>query len=228
MLERDAFMLVWSNRLSLPLLDGVGRRASTVPGSHTQPSISLRSTGSRACSASSARLRAYPGALGVGAAAAATVERAWWKALAEAFTARAAGVKLALLEPDADERQVVSFDDHIRRYADHRHASAHGVPRRELRARPAGLGAAARGRERPRMLLEALCARIEAAGSSAYAVDVTAPDVRRARPDGHQGRRSRALRARHRSCRALPRRPAAVRGGGRARAAPRGLSVTTS
>ena len=38
-----------------------------------------------------------PGAVGVGAGAAATAGQAWWKALAEAFAARAAGAKLELL-----------------------------------------------------------------------------------------------------------------------------------
>ena len=117
-----------------------------------------------------------PGALGVGAAAAPSVERAWWKALAEAFSARTAGVKLTLLEPDADERPVVSFDDHIRRYADHRHAASTafldaGSDRVRLESVPPLEG------ESPEELLAALCGRIGAAGSSAYAVDVTAPDV---------------------------------------------------
>ena len=117
-----------------------------------------------------------PGALGVGAAAAPSVERAWWKALAEAFSARAAGVKLALLDPACDDRPVVTFDDHIRRYADHRHAASTAF----LDASPVRTGfdsVPPLEGEDADAWLEGLCRRIEAAGSSAYAVDVTAPDV---------------------------------------------------
>ena len=65
----------------------------------------------------------FPGALGVGAGTAPTVERAWFKALAEAFAARSAGAKLALLEPRAYGPQgegVGTFEDHIRYYAGER------------------------------------------------------------------------------------------------------------
>ena len=47
----------------------------------------------------------------------ADVEQAWWKALAEAFAARSAGAKLALLDAEpairASRLSVASFDDHI-------------------------------------------------------------------------------------------------------------------
>ena len=158
-----------------------------------------------------------PGALGVGAAAAPTVERAWWKALAEAFSARTAGVKLTLLEPDADERPVVSFEDHIRRYADHRHAASTafldaGSDRVPLESVPPLEG------ESPEELLAALCGRIGAAGSSAYAVDVTAPDVAELGLTVAKVIASRALRSRHSALGALPRQPPALRGGVGARA----------
>jgi ribosomal protein S12 methylthiotransferase accessory factor len=117
-----------------------------------------------------------PGALGVGAAAARTVERAAWKALAEAFSARAAGVKLTLLDPDCDDRPVVTFEDHIRRYADHRHVPAVAFLDGSAERTTVDSVAPLEG-ESPEQWLVELCRRIEAAGSSAYAVDVTAPDV---------------------------------------------------
>jgi ribosomal protein S12 methylthiotransferase accessory factor len=174
-LERDAFMLAWSNRLSLPLLD---------PGEACEADV-FRRTGLRFAAVDLSAVHRLPcvlgvvrapegvsGALGVGAAAAPTIERAWWKALAEAFSARAAGVKLALLDPAGAERPVTSFSDHIRRYADHRHAGATafldaGPARRGFDSVPPLTGDVLRG----------VGERIEAAGSEAYAVDVTAPDV---------------------------------------------------
>jgi ribosomal protein S12 methylthiotransferase accessory factor len=175
LIERDAFMLVWSNRLSLPLLEwgedvfdrtGLDYAAVNLSPVHDVP-----------CVLGVVRAPAgVPGALGVGAAAASTVERAAWKALAEAFSARAAGVKLTLLDPDAGDRPVVTFEDHIRRYADHRHAPcaaflASSSERAPLESVPPLEG------DGPKQWLTALCRRIEAAGSRAYAVDVTAPDV---------------------------------------------------
>ncbi len=117
-----------------------------------------------------------PGALGVGAAAATAVERAWWKALAEAFSARAAGVKLALLDPEGGRRPVVSFEDHIRRYADHRHAAAAAFLDSSS-VRVALDSVSPLEGDRPVQWLAALCRRVADAGSSAYVVDVTAPDV---------------------------------------------------
>jgi len=182
-LERDAFMIVWANRLSLPALDwsadeaiasldrtlfasvGLRYRAIDLSSFHRLPSVLGVVRAPSGC----------PGALGVGAGTAPTAERAWWKALSEAFAARAASVKLALVdgEPPAPN-DIGSFDDHIRYYA-HRHGAAGfldgsddstaigDLPQLEDRTTPEQVAA--------------LCARVEAAGSSAYAVDVTAPDV---------------------------------------------------
>jgi ribosomal protein S12 methylthiotransferase accessory factor len=180
LVERDAFMILWACRLSLPLLE-LGPRSDS----------SFRCTG-LAFSAIDLSIfhrvptvlgvvrapAGFPGAVGVGAAAAPTVERAWWKALAEAFASRSAGAKLALLQ--AGERRaaepVATFEDHIVRYAEHDHAPATAF----LDASPARVaaesivpleGASAEG------WLTALCQRVEASGSRAYAVDVTSPDV---------------------------------------------------
>jgi ribosomal protein S12 methylthiotransferase accessory factor len=183
LLERDAFMIVWAARLSLPLLDwssepalveldgqffgptGLAYAAIDLTGFHDVPSVL-------------GVVRAPPGstgAVGVGAGTAATIERAWLKALAEAFASRSAGAKLELLAPGnygpAGEG-VASFEDHIRYYADERRSQAAAF----LDASPARTRA---GDVRPlgRDPVATLCARVEAAGSSVYVVDVTSPDV---------------------------------------------------
>ena len=186
-LERDAFMIVWANRLSLPRLDwsrddqlsaldrtlfaptGLAYTAIDLSPFHRLPSVL-------------AVVRApvgHPGALGVGAGTAPDLERAWWKALAEAFASRSAGAKLRLVHgggaPARDE--VLSFDDHIRYHADAGRSRATrfltaGVASVDATAVPRLEGTSARHH------VAALCRRVEAAGSSAYAVDITAPDVR--------------------------------------------------
>jgi ribosomal protein S12 methylthiotransferase accessory factor len=187
-LERDAFMIAWANRLSLPLIDWAaddairlldrtlfaptGLRYAAVDLSlfHRLPTVLgvVRGPAGR------------PGALGVGAGTAANVERAWWKALAEAFAARSAGIKLALVQgnefPDGP-RGVRCFEDHIRYYEDERRAAGTafldaGLERVDAASIPTLAGHSAGE------VVEELCARVEAAGSSAYAVDVTSPDVR--------------------------------------------------
>jgi ribosomal protein S12 methylthiotransferase accessory factor len=180
LLERDAFMVVWANRLSLPLLDSGRGPVELEVFERTGLSfaaVDLSAIHRVPCVLGVVRAPdGVPGALGVGAAAAPTVRRAWWKALAEAFAARAAGVRLTLLEPDAADRPIVSFEDHIRRYADHAHAASTafldaGAARTDPETVQALEG------DLPEEWLAALCERIGAAGSSAYAVDVTSPDV---------------------------------------------------
>jgi ribosomal protein S12 methylthiotransferase accessory factor len=183
LLERDAFMIVWSGRLSLPLLDwhadpelaeldrvyfaatGLAYTAVDLSSFHALPSVLgvVRAP------------RGTPGALGVGAGTAASVGRAWFKALSEAFAARAAGAKLQLLPHHAygaSGEGVGSFEDHIRYYADERRAQAASfLDASDERTRVSDV---------PTLVgdhLAALCRRVAAAGSSAYAVDVTSPDV---------------------------------------------------
>jgi ribosomal protein S12 methylthiotransferase accessory factor len=188
-LERDAFMIVWANRLSLPLLEwsgeprfveldhrlfvatGLEYAAIDLSGFHRLPSV-----------AGVVRAPAgVPGALGVGAGTDPSLERAWWKALSEAFAARAAAAKLALLDPGRKYGPrgagVVSFADHIAYYANAGRAKAtsfldESPERSPVSGIPALEGASPAGH------VASLCARVEEAGSNAYAVDVTAPDVR--------------------------------------------------
>jgi len=187
LLERDAFILVWANRLSPPLLDwsdeprlvelartyfdptGLDYYAVDLSSFHELPIVLgvVQAPGSGA-------------AMGVGAAAAPTLEQAWLKALAEAFATRSAARKFALVEPErtyaADGSDVLTLEDHIRFYADDAHAAAArflitGVTRRVSDVPSLE---PVRAEERVARLVE----RISAAGSRAYAVDVTAPDVR--------------------------------------------------
>jgi ribosomal protein S12 methylthiotransferase accessory factor len=181
-------MIVWANRLSLPRLDW-SRQASIVeldrryfaPTGLAYTVVDLSIVHELPSFLAVARARpGVPGALGVGAGTDANVERAWWKALSEAFAARAAGVKLALLEPGralgARGAGVVSFEDHIRYYEDHDRASAAAF----LDACPARVPVASvptlEG-ETTADRISALCDRIARAGSDAFAVDVTSPDV---------------------------------------------------
>jgi ribosomal protein S12 methylthiotransferase accessory factor len=187
-LERDAFMIVWKNRLSLPLLDISG--AGAFDGSASGPfdrtgldfaAIDLSPFHRLPSVLGVVRAPAgFPGALGVGAAAAPTVEQAWSKALAEAFASRSAAAKLALLHPDRDlgphGEHVRSFEDHILFYADHGRAAVAGFLGTSSDRTAACSVAPLEGNGSPDRI-DALCRRIEAAGSSVYAVDVTSPDV---------------------------------------------------
>src|SRR5581483_725525 len=185
LLERDAFMIVWANRLSLPALDwtadpwitavdatvfsaaGLSYRAIDLSCFHRLPCVLgvVRAPSG------------IQGALGVGAVTAATIERAWCKALAEGFAARAASVKLDLVAGGGrlSAGDIRSFDDHIRYYAG-RHAAAAFLDASDELRPTAAVPLLEGGTSAERV--EALCARVEAAGATAYAVDVTSPDVR--------------------------------------------------
>jgi ribosomal protein S12 methylthiotransferase accessory factor len=188
LLERDAFMLTWSHRLSLPRLDWSGdRRLEALDARFFAPTaldyaaLDLSAFHALPTVLGVVRAPGSGGALGVGAAAATSVERAWWKALSEAFASRAAGRRLAQVRPDrilaADGSSIVSFEDHIQFYssdensarADFLTASRTTRPTTAVAGVPGGSG-----------LLVELVSRIARAGSRAVAVDVTAPDVREA------------------------------------------------
>lgn len=181
-LERDAFMIVWANRLSLPVLELGGARLEALE----EP---FRRTGHAYAAVDLSPFHGFPivlgvvrardgflGALGVGAAAAASPERAWWKALAEAFATRAAGAALTILAGGVPPGAVVSFEDHIRYYADGSRAAATAFLDGSGRRTPLEWVPVLEG-DTPSEQIEALCRRVHAAGAHAYAVDVTSPDV---------------------------------------------------
>ena len=178
--ERDHFAVTWSARLSLPLLDPAGFDDAVFARTGlTYAAVDLSAFHELPTVLAVVRAPAgFAGALGVGAAAAPTIERACWKALAEAFATRSAGAKLALLAGGGTPTAtgIATFDDHILRYADHRRTGATAF----LDASPARVAADTvrplDGTGAPEWL-ETLCRRVAAAGSTAYAVDVTSPDV---------------------------------------------------
>ena len=119
------------------------------------------------------------GALGVGAAAAPTLAVAWRKALAEAFSVRRWVRDVALEEPERLGRsatEIRTFDDHTLFYADEGRARGAAFLDASPQSRPAAEVASLEG-ENVLEHIEAVARRLAAHGASAYAVDVTSPDV---------------------------------------------------
>ena len=212
-------MIVWANRLSLPLVESAGPGRATV---FERTGLALRRRRSLglpppadACSASSVRPRAFPARSASAPARPRPSSGPGGRRSPRRSPPASAGAKLALLDPGRDlgprGERIASFEDHIRFYADHDRAGAAGFLDASGERDAGGVGPAARGRRAGRAG-RSLCERVAAAGSSAYAVDVTSPDVAELGPHGDEGRRSRALRARRPARRALPRRPPPLRG----------------
>lgn len=187
LVERDAFMLVWHNRLSLPLLDW---------SAHAAIARLDERYFARSCLRYSAVdlsvffdvptvlgvVHGAPGALGalgVGAASAARIEVAWRKALSEAFSVQRWVRDRALEEPERLGRPAAAidtFDDHTLHYAAEERAERAAFldasrERRDARAIPSLEGEDVLGQ------IEAVCRRLAERGASAYAVDVASPDV---------------------------------------------------
>ena len=188
LVERDAVMLAWNARLSLPRIawesdpiactladrffDPAGLRYGVVSGSmflHVPVAIAVvhGASGSGA-------------ALAVGAGCAADPRDAWLKALSESFGVHrwlgsvTAG---AVDRPPPPPEQVQTFDDHMLFYARDEEARLAGF----LDASPetCSLGDLPRLEgSTPEALLDELVARLARSGIGAYAFDVTSPDVR--------------------------------------------------
>jgi ribosomal protein S12 methylthiotransferase accessory factor len=185
-LERDAFMLTWKSRLSWPLLDWRTNddlvdfeNAFVRPTGLRAHAVDLSRVWCVPCAAAVVRSDA-PGRapLGVGAAAGVTIERAVSKAVDEAVRVRSWAEALnRYAEPAPDPGDIREFDDHIRFYADRRNARRvafldESRRRRDVTRVPPLDGATTGER------VAALCARLRRRSASAYAVDVTSPDVR--------------------------------------------------
>ncbi len=187
LIERDAVMLAWYDRLSLPLLDW-----SNDPELVRLDARYFAPTGLRYSAVDLSVFFGVPtvlgivhgspgvlGALGVGAASAPTVGVAWRKALAEAFAVRRWVHDHALERPDAVDGPAVEirgFDGHTMFYARPERAALAAFldsspERRETRDIPPLPGSNVLER------IEAACDRLTQRGVSAYAVDVTSPDV---------------------------------------------------
>jgi ribosomal protein S12 methylthiotransferase accessory factor len=187
LVERDAFMLTWHNRLSLPLLgwsadDEVVRldRRYFAPSGLRYSAVDLSvfldvPTVLGVVHGPKGRAAA----LGVGAASAPLVGDAWRKALAEAFSVRRWVSDRALEEPERLGRPaaaIETFDDHTLYYADEERAERAAFLDSTGERRQIADVAPLPG-ENVLELIEAVCARLAARGVSAYAVDVTSPDV---------------------------------------------------
>ena len=184
-LERDAFMIVWANRLSLPLLDvdrraAAGRARSALRGHRPvlrrgRP-LGLPSPAERARRRACARRahRRPRGGSGHGAHRRPSVV----EGAGGGLRCRAAGAKLRLLAGGPGER----LDRLLR--------GSHPPLRRpgqRRRSRRSSTSSRARtpvdrvpepGWRSHADAVAGLCDRVEAAGSTAYVVDVTSPDVR--------------------------------------------------
>lgn len=186
--ERDAFMLTWHNRLSLPLLDWAGDHGiERLEARYFAPSglhhSAVDLSGFFGVPTVLGVVRGRPGqlgALGVGAAAATTVEVAWRKALAEAFSVHRWVRDRAFEHPDEVGRpaaEIETFDGHTMFYAHPDRAErADFLTASPERRRTAEI-VPVEG-ENVLEWIEALTVRLAERGVSAYAVDVTSPEVR--------------------------------------------------
>lgn len=185
--ERDAFMLVWRNRLSLPLLDwSEDDELARIDRRY------FACTGLRYSAVDLSPFFGIPGvlgvvhgrpgelgALGVGAASAPTVAVAWRKALAEAFSVQRWVRDLAFEEPDrldCPAEAIATFDAHTLYYASEdragRAAFLDASPERRATREVRPLDGV-----NVLELIRSVTRRLEARGASAYAVEVTSPDV---------------------------------------------------
>jgi ribosomal protein S12 methylthiotransferase accessory factor len=186
LIERDAFVLAWTNRLSLPLLDWRAdadlsnfdaRYLAPAGARHAVVDLSPFLDVPVALAVAEGDGVVEP-AFAVGAGCAATVRDAVKKALAEAYAVRSWGRGL-MQSPRTyadDFRDVVTFADHIRLYTSPAAASAAAFLTASRKTRmvadvPPLPGAT------PAEQIRQLTDRLAEDGISAYAVDVTSPDV---------------------------------------------------
>jgi ribosomal protein S12 methylthiotransferase accessory factor len=185
--ERDAFVIAWYNRLSLPLLDCLGDAAlEAIDARFATAGLSYAAvdlSGFFGIPVVLGVAHGAPGelgALGVGAGSAATVQEAYRKALAEAFSVHTHTRDAVYENPDAipgSPSEINTFDDHIFFYATEKRAALASFLDSSPERRPTA--------EVPPLPGSNLKEQIEAAtelvarrGVSVYAVDVTSPDVR--------------------------------------------------
>lgn len=185
--ERDAVMLAWKCRLSLPLLDwtddvelaALDRRFFEPTGVRFRV---VDASGFLGVPTAISVLRGPHGfgaALSVGAAAAGSVQTAWLKAIAESFgvyrwlRSQGATDDTAQIDPETIE----TFDDHMRFYASEQEAALAGFLDASGERRPTREVAGLEG-STPWAQIDAVVERLARHGVSAYAVDVTSPDVR--------------------------------------------------
>jgi ribosomal protein S12 methylthiotransferase accessory factor len=187
-LERDCFMLAWASRLSLPLLD-IGGDAG-LSAFHDRY---LARTGLRYALVDMSAFWDLPvvtavvrcdvpgeAPIGVGARASSTAEHAVRKALDEAFHVRSWARSLLSRDPERvfepDFSDVREFSDHIRFYAAREHTEHVAFLDASPVRRPVG-DVPPLGSDGPAEELALLTGRLAAHGITAYAVDLTPPDI---------------------------------------------------
>lgn len=187
LVERDAVMISWTGAVSLPHLDWRDdQQLLTLERRYFSPSglrySVLDGSAFLDVPVAIAVLHGTPGeraALALGGGCAPTIGSAWSKALAEAFSVRRWLSTKAAQDPPPpvpDRRHICSFDEHMLFYADD--ANARSAAFLDASHRRSPTRAAPRLAEGgPRAVLDDLVARLACHGVSAYAVDVTAPDV---------------------------------------------------
>ena len=188
LVERDAVMLAWKCRLSLPLLDWSGDEALCALDRRFFATTGLRFDAiDGSCfldvPVAIAVVHAPSGsraALAVGAGAAAGMGEAWLKAIAEGFgvyrwLGRQAASTPHRAPPDPDS--IATFDDHMLFYARSEEAELASFLTASSTRSPTTQVRPLEGSS-PREQFYALVSRLGARGVSAYAVDVTSPDVR--------------------------------------------------
>ncbi len=187
LIERDAVMLTWANRLSHRRLEwssdsemAAEDRARFAPSGLPYEVADLSVF--FGVPTALAVIRGGPGGFGVGASSALTIRSAWDKALREAFQIRTA-LKRDLLDSPSpsfeDFDSVQTFLDHARFYAD---------PERQLEtafltAAPASARAGAKDEmegDSAAKCIEVVAERLRARGVTAYWVDIAPPDVKEA------------------------------------------------
>lgn len=188
LVERDAFMIVWRDRLSLPLLDWSGDdELARLDQRYFAPTgLDYRVVDMSALTASPCLFATVrgpegrPGSFGIGAACAPTVAGAWWRALSEAFAVHRWVRDRAYTTPEWLEitpREITTFRDHSMYYANPANLEKTAF----LDCSPETTSATAIEPLPGSTAAEQLSAAVEALarkGISSVAVDVTAPDVR--------------------------------------------------
>lgn len=188
LIERDAFLIAWHNRLSLPRIDVAGDRGlcrlatriAAATGS-TLRVVDLTPIADVPTALAIVRGNGIdPVTLAVGAACAPTARLAWTNAVCEAFATRAWARSLVRLRPSRTfERgfaDVSTFEDHVHLYAlpdhagytDFLHSSSDTHDVRDI---PSLAG------ETPSEQLAAVSAILAGSGATGYVVDVTPPDI---------------------------------------------------
>ena len=187
LVERDAVMLAWKCVLSLPLLDweadaDLAAHVRRYFGPTGLSFAALDGSGFLDVPVAIAVVhgpRESRAPLAVGAAAASTIGEAWLKAVTEGFGVyrwlrQQTLARPGLEPPEADA--IASFDDHMLFYSSPENADLAAFLDASSERRQTN-DVAQLGGATPRAQLDAIVATLDRHGISAFAVDVTSPDV---------------------------------------------------